>query len=117
MRIPDNKMVCPRRSEVPAIPGFPPTDYWKENECSFCGSLKPELFLQYVEFGDGIVVPTDKNYKAYLEFNNKRYKFYFMHLSEEQINKFVELVNNKRMTMDYPGYFYVLPYFCRHKDL
>jgi len=39
-------------------------------------------------------------------------KFYFQHLSKEQITRFIELLNEKKIKIGYPGYFYRLPYFC-----
>lgn len=39
-------------------------------------------------------------------------KFYFQHLSLEQKKRFVELLNQKKVNIGYPGRFYVLPYFC-----
>lgn len=40
-------------------------------------------------------------------------KFYFQHLSEPQQQRFVELLNAGRMSLSFPGHFYVLPFFCR----
>ena len=40
-------------------------------------------------------------------------KFYFQHLSEEQKNRFIELLNEKKMKIGVPGYFYRLPYFLQ----
>lgn len=40
-------------------------------------------------------------------------KFYFQHLSEEQRGRFIELYNDKRLNIGYPGYFYNLPFFCK----
>lgn len=40
-------------------------------------------------------------------------KFYFQHLSKEQMVRFVELLNEKKMKVGYPGHFYVTPYFCK----
>lgn len=40
-------------------------------------------------------------------------KFYFMHLSEEQMRRFVDLYNAKTMKIGYPGHFYALPYFMK----
>lgn len=42
----------------------------------------------------------------------KQTKFYFQHLSEAQRTRFIELVNAKKVSIGYPGYFYVLPFFC-----
>lgn len=40
-------------------------------------------------------------------------KFYFQHLSDAQQQEFIDLLNAKRVRFGYPGYLYVLPYFCR----
>lgn len=40
-------------------------------------------------------------------------KFYFQHLSDEQMRRFIELHNEKRLHIGYPGHFYVLPFFCK----
>jgi hypothetical protein len=40
-------------------------------------------------------------------------KFYFEHLSEEQRRRFIELLNERKPVIGYPGHFYVLPFFCR----
>jgi len=97
--------------------------------------------MQWIRDG-GEVEPTDKNYKAYIkcpypdprEGETKTYavstgedgtevhgtsvygvtaKFYFRHLSEAQRGEFMQLYNDNRMNVGYPGDFYVLPYFCR----
>lgn len=43
-------------------------------------------------------------------------KFYFQHLAEDQRNEFIDLLNAKQVKFSYPGYFYVLPFFCRRGD-
>lgn len=40
-------------------------------------------------------------------------KFYYQHLSDEQRDEFVELVNSGRMRIGTPGHFYRLPFFTR----
>jgi hypothetical protein len=40
-------------------------------------------------------------------------KFYFQHLSEAQMRRFVDLYNEKKIKMGYPGYFYANPFFMR----
>lgn len=40
-------------------------------------------------------------------------KFYFEHLSQTQRKHFVELLNENKMAIGYPGRFYVLPFFIR----
>ena len=38
-------------------------------------------------------------------------KFYFQHLSEDQMKRFIDLLNDKKIKIGYPGYFYVRPFF------
>lgn len=40
-------------------------------------------------------------------------KFYFQHLSEAQQQRFIELLNEKKLKLDYPGHFYRTPYFIQ----
>lgn len=104
---------CPRRMEEwGPWDKKPDLDHWDNGKCSFCGSLSPELFLERVEKGEK-VVPTDKNYKAYLGND----KFYFPHFSKDQRIKFIELLNAKKVQFDAPGHFYVLPFFIVKKGV
>lgn len=52
---------------------------------------------------------------SYIKFatrgDERQSKFYFEHLSEEQKKEFVEMLNAKKLHIDYPGYFYNLPFF------
>lgn len=43
-------------------------------------------------------------------------KVYLQHLSEQQRDEFVALANAKTMRIGDPGYFYVLPFFCRRVE-
>ncbi len=38
-------------------------------------------------------------------------KFYFDHLNHEQMVRFVDLMNEKKLKIGYPGHFYRRPYF------
>lgn len=40
-------------------------------------------------------------------------KFYFQHLSEEQMKRFIELHNAGSLRLNTPGHFYVRPFFMR----
>jgi hypothetical protein len=166
---------CPRRLEAPGRwRGDDGVDLWEYGRglsgqdsagpsCSYCGSLKPDRFMQLVSEG-WWVDPTDKSYKAYLAqpltddqvaqardrwmagdfvarvraaacadhadnvdqavehewqqmpsasgHGQVVAKFYYQHLSSEQKDQFIELVNTKRMKIGIPGHFYVLPFFC-----
>lgn len=78
--------------------------------CSFCGSLDPDDFMARVRAGEA-VGPTDKNYKAYVGGSGGP-KFYYQHLSPEQRQEFVALLNDGTMRIGEPGHFYRLPFFC-----
>lgn len=39
-------------------------------------------------------------------------KFYFQHLTDAERDRFVELLNAKKINLEAPGYFYRLPFFC-----
>lgn len=116
---PDGKFWCPRRAEGGMYAG---PDEWQHREqmadglvdehCSYCGSLRPEKFLELVKAA-WEVGPTDKNYKAYLSApdSHKDTKFYFQHLNTEQRHEFIDLYNSKKMKVGYPGYFYRKPFF------
>lgn len=100
---------CPRRmNEDGPWEHSPNLDFWKDWVCSFCGSLHPEAALRRIEEG-ALVAPTDKPYKMYVG----DAKFYFQHFTSEDCDRFITLYNAKRMNLAAPGYFYVLPYFCR----
>lgn len=101
--------LCPRRDENPGPWKFcPGPDTFQAGRCSYCGGLAPEEFMRRVEEGEK-VIPTDKSYKVYLSHGHE--KFYYQHLSDEQKRRFVELLNEHKVRIDYPGYFYVRPYF------
>lgn len=110
------KNLCPRRAELgnPSVFNLPTDDAWREENlkrtCSYCGSLHPDEFMARAEAGEELV-PTDKDYKVYV--GAARDKFYFQHLSTEQKQRFVDLLNSKRFTIGYPGSFYALPFFIK----
>lgn len=39
-------------------------------------------------------------------------KFYFQHLSEDEMSRFIDLHNQKAIKYSHPGYLYRLPFFC-----
>lgn len=43
-------------------------------------------------------------------------KFYYQHLSEAQRDEFIDLVNSGALKIGYPGYLYVLPFFCVRRE-
>ena len=136
--------ICPRRAEIGdhSIFKYPTTDSWNVgsslapyhespdfHSCSYCGSLHPDEFLYYLEQG-WYLVPTDKNYKAYLGkpveppttlLNNITIdhhdagKFYFQHLNPDQRDRFINIYNDRKCKVAYPGYLYTLPYFVARR--
>lgn len=113
-------MLCPRRVEVGPSPVFklPEEDVWSQHHtCSYCGSYDADKLMERIEAGTVVIVPTDKSYKAYLrptsgaESFHAAGKFYFQHMSTEQMKRFVELLNEKRVKFGDPGFFYVKPFF------
>ncbi len=115
------KLTCPRRMmEYGPWERKENLDSWQNRQalangivdlhCSFCGSLHPSVFLSLVEAG-AEVTPTDKSYKAYINYEGKETKFYFQHLSQDQILKFIDLLNNGGMKLAFPGRFYTKPFF------
>lgn len=43
-------------------------------------------------------------------------KFYFQHLDAAAQQRFIDLINEKKMKLRMPGYFYRLPFFCTRAD-
>lgn len=42
-------------------------------------------------------------------------KFYFQHLSEDQKRQFIQLMNEKKLNLAFPGHFYRLPFFVQRE--
>lgn len=104
-------MKCPRAIEN-TIFNYPTDISWDaRNCCTYCGSFNPDTLMERLEKGDITIEPTDKNYKIYVKGISDFTKFYFQHLSEDQKKRFIELLNEKKIKFDYPGYFYVKPFF------
>src|ERR1035437_10161277 len=78
-----------------------------ELHCSYCGSCHPKEVFKAIEAGKSIT-PTDKSFKIY--FDGMR-KFYFQHFSVEEKKRFIALYNDKAILLNYPGHFYVIPFF------
>lgn len=128
--------LCPRRGEAPAMFKQPESDHLlADSTCSYCGSLDGNIFMERLEAGTIYLEGSDKNYKTYvravegtspilqtyrIDDNQtgdqskwvwetkpvEQGKFYFMHLSRDQMQRFVELWNEARVKG-----LYVLPYF------
>jgi hypothetical protein len=122
---------CPRRDEVFQQGGAPDAtpDRWEYGHgiisgdglcltCNYCGSAHPDFFMEKIRDG-WVWRGTDKNYKAYLDMpggQSQVAKFYFQHLSDEQRQELVELVNAKRVQFGESG-LYVLPFFMTRASL
>lgn len=119
---------CPRSLETGGgpnsvmKPGFDGRMVWRGDlTCSWCGSLHPKLFMERLHEQTIKLIPTDKNYKVYVEnhggepFVGVRPKFYFQHLDDRQKNDFVDLLNAQKVLLGYPGRFYVPPFFCKFR--
>lgn len=90
----------------------------KTPTCSYCGSMSGDEFMAGLEAGTLQVGPTDKSYKVYVRdaYNGTdKGKFYYQHLSAEQQTRFIELYNEKRLKLGWPGHLYRLPYFCQRE--
>lgn len=55
--------------------------------------------------------PADQTHWTWETVERQECKFYFEHLSEEQKKRFVQLLNEKKLHLGEPGYFYRLPFF------
>ena len=118
-------MQCPLAPKSPVLK-IPTEHSWKNmpangvatiyTTCEYCGSVHPDAFMQAVRERK-VLVPTDKNYKAYItdELGHHK-KFYFEHLSTEQKKELIKLNNDLDIEFAEPGYFYVMPLFCRMPD-
>jgi hypothetical protein len=138
-----NRFTCPRRvGEFGPWSRESGQDGLRDDGCcDFCGSLDPDIFMSRLESGDVELTPTDKNYKTYIRnVGGKSFKqtyrtdddstgdtskhvwttrdvdeskFYFQHLSEKQMSRFIELYNEKNIRLSVPGHFYTMPFFMR----
>lgn len=121
---------------------LPERDHLHEDgTCSWCGSLDGDILMERLEAGTIFLEGSDKNYKVYLKpveggppllqtsrvdddrsgdqskwkWETKEVdhgKFYWMHLSVSQLQRFIELWNERRIKHS----LYVLPYFMRVAD-
>jgi hypothetical protein len=98
--------------------------HWREdNTCSHCGGMKPSIALDAIKNG-ATVVPTDKNYKIYIEQvpggkmlpSSPANKCYLNHFSESQAVEFVLLNKQGKMKLATPGHFYSGLCFGIYKD-
>lgn len=107
---------CPRRDDAPFNPSTNKSDEtpdtWRSDEiCSYCGSMSQAAFFAAIENGAELG-PTDKNYKVYVHSDGSE-KFYFQHLDTDGRAQFIVLMNERKINIGVPGYFYMLPYFVQ----
>jgi len=118
------KYICPRRYDSLGEPraGDVASDTWHMNSiehpdstgagqraCSYCGSMHPDDLFEAITRGDEIG-PTDKDYKIYVG-HGPGHKFYFQHLDYAQKLRFIDLLNDHKIEIGYPGHFYIKPFF------
>ena len=80
-------------------------------KCSYCGSLSQEEFFSRIKL-KARLIPTDKNYKVYVD---NYEKFYFYHLDVDGQKQFIQMLNNKELNISTPGHFYINPFFMTLK--
>ena len=84
--------------------------FWGDDNiltCSYCGSIHPDEFMVAVEDGTPLGL-TGKNYKVYVRSLQDKEpvrmvhaaKFYFQHLSDEQYDRFHDLLNTGRVRFE-----------------
>lgn len=90
------RITCPRRTgEFGPWEHEDKLDSYSEfGECSFCGSLSPTVFFEAIERGEKII-PTDKNYKAYIRMTNSEAIDHYQaqieqHIEHEKADGYVE---------------------------
>jgi hypothetical protein len=101
---------CPARNGDPkhAVPRYKSPDWWRDDgTCSFCGSITPDAFFEAAIAGQALI-PTDK--PDLVRIGDRKLRF--QHLGDGHREKFIALVNQRRLNIDAPGYFYVMPFFC-----
>lgn len=111
--------LCPMRD--PSTAGcLPKEDHWEqqngETRCSYCGSLRPDVFMARVT-GGAQLIPTERSDKTYLRRGggsaSGQSRFYWAHLSEEHKRMFISMVDAGQVTFAKPGHFLAYPYFMR----
>lgn len=101
----------------PFQPPFDGRANWRNDRtCSYCGSIDPNRFIALIEEG-ATLIPTDKNYKVYVRRDGEPDgKFYFEHLPDGLRDRFIDLLNERRIAIGFPGHFYVMPYFLARTE-
>ena len=93
-----------------------PEDHYRASGgCSYCGSLDPSVLMARLEEGTITLGATDKDYKVYVTNSGgaplNAMKFYFQHLSKDQMIRFIDHYNERRLKFDGGMGFYRFPFF------
>lgn len=91
------------------VDGGPPSgDGWIEATSENIAKVKAEgvLFVTDVKPEKG------RYFRVGTEGPKAHKKFYWQHLSQAQMERFVVLYNEKKLHIGYPHHFYTRPYFC-----
>jgi len=103
---------CPDHSGMPQVFAYsvnkdenPNPDRWDVDQfgvrdCSYCGSIHPDDFIKLIrEFGFGIIEPSTKSYKLYVNVGvGRRYKYYRSHDEEHDfVNKYNQIIDEKKL--------------------
>lgn len=96
--VPDPNVGTPR--VVGSASRRPSGDGWIEVTAENRDSLPVNHYHQNGSFV--LIQPTSARRQA---------KFYFQHLSREQQQRFIDLLNEKKVNIGYPGHFYSRPFF------
>ena len=116
---------CPRMAEMGHGPGsrfkLPTKSHWRDDHsCSFCGGLDPNEAFRLLEDGARIST-TNKDYKIYLRHEDvptPSGKVYFQHFDREDRQRFVRMLNDKRLKFVEVGgqelWFNPLPFFITY---
>lgn len=72
--------------------------------------------LDQLKPGDVVPDPNDQSLWTWAVREDQEGKFYFQHLTEAQMKRFVELLNEGKLRLGYPGRFYCRPFFIQYKE-
>jgi len=79
-------------------------------EAAFLAAMSADDRADFEAYKAGDQLDPMKNWKWTTE-DRSETKFYFQHLTEPQMQRFVELLNEKKLRIGEPGFFYRKPFF------
>lgn len=77
------------------------------------GGVEKQFFQSYRDCPPEIRCGGPKECRHWVTRPTSECKFYFEHFSQEQCRKFIDLLNGGRLRVNYPGYFYTVPFFAK----